>query len=48
MTLPGGFPGGVRGDGAADERWGTDAAGSAAGSGSEALNDGDRGANAGA
>jgi hypothetical protein len=26
MTLPGGFPGGVRGDGSADERWGADAA----------------------
>src|SRR6266404_5227665 len=23
MTLPGGYPGGVRGDGSAEERWGT-------------------------
>src|SRR5262249_21299190 len=30
MTLLGGFPGGVRGDGSADERWGTDAADCAA------------------
>jgi hypothetical protein len=26
MTLPGGFPGGVRGDGSFDERWGAVAA----------------------
>ena len=26
MTLPGGFPGGVRGDGSVDERWGAVAA----------------------
>src|ERR1700746_2748666 len=39
MTLPGGFPGGVGGDGSADERWGADAAGSAARSGSEAVDD---------
>src|ERR1700739_2954074 len=36
MTLPGGFPGGVRGDGSADERWGVDAARGAAGSRSAA------------
>jgi hypothetical protein len=30
VTLPGGFPGGVGGDGSADERWGAGAAGSAA------------------
>jgi malate synthase A len=39
MTLPGGFPGGVGGDGSADERWGAVAAGSAARSGSEATTD---------
>jgi hypothetical protein len=39
MTLPWGFPGGVEGDGAADERWGAFAAGGAAGSGSAAVDD---------
>src|SRR5215472_9495806 len=48
MTLPGGFPGGVGGDGSADERWGAVAAGSAARSGSETVDDGGRGAAAGA
>src|SRR5580700_6115671 len=48
MTLPGGFPGGVRGDGSADERRGADAAGSAAGFGSEAIDDCGGGAAAGA
>src|SRR5215471_14481870 len=48
MTLPGGFPGGVRGDGSADERWGADAARGAAGCGSEAIDDGGCGTAAGA
>src|SRR5215472_16472363 len=48
MTLPGGFPGGVRGDGSADERWGADAARGAAGFGSKATNDGGGGPAAGA
>ena len=48
MTLPGGYPGGVRGDGSADERRGADAAGSAAGSGSEAIDERGGGAIAGA
>src|SRR3984893_17843020 len=39
MTLPRGYPGGVRGDGSADERWGTDKARGAAGSGSAAADD---------
>src|SRR5512132_3459675 len=39
MTLPRGFLGGVRGDGLADERWGADAARSAAGSGSKTIDD---------
>src|SRR5215472_13537526 len=39
MTLPGAFPGGVGGDGSADERWGAVAAGSAARFGSGSLND---------
>src|SRR5512132_970322 len=39
MTLPRGFPGGVRGDGSADERRGADAARSAAGSGSKTIDD---------
>jgi hypothetical protein len=39
MTLPGGFPGGVRGDGSADERWGAEAARGAAGFGSTAADD---------
>src|SRR5499427_3862756 len=39
MTLPGGIPGGVGGDGSADERWGAVAAGSAARFGSRTLND---------
>src|SRR5215472_4448529 len=34
MTLPGGFPGGIWGDGSADERSGAEAAGGAAGFGS--------------
>src|SRR6516165_4628478 len=41
-------PGGVGGDGLTDERWGADAAGSAAGFGSAALDDGSGGAIAGA
>src|SRR5215469_11271058 len=48
MTLPGGFPGGVRGDGSFDERRGADAARGAAGCGSEAIDDGGCGAAAGA
>src|SRR5262245_56849032 len=39
MTLPGGFPGGVAGDGSSDERWGTFAGGSAAGVGPRATDD---------
>ena len=39
MTLPGGFPGGVKGDGSADERWGVDAARGAARFGSAAADD---------
>src|SRR5271163_2242341 len=39
MTLPWGFPGGVRGDDTADERWGAFAAGGAAGFGSAAADD---------
>ena len=39
MTLPQRFPGGVWGDGLADERRGADAAGGAARSGSEAIDD---------
>jgi len=41
MTLPREFPGGVRGDGSADERSGADAARDAAGFGSEAADDRD-------
>src|SRR5215469_1670339 len=41
MTLPREFPGGVRGDGSADERSGADAARGAAGFGSEAADDRD-------
>jgi len=41
MTLPGGFPGGIRGDGSADERWAAVAAGGGARSGLEAVNDWD-------
>src|SRR6516164_5358922 len=48
MTLPGGIPGGVGGDGSADERWGADAARGAAGFGSEAIDGGGGGAAAGA
>src|SRR6516165_7391244 len=48
MTLPGGFPGGIKGDGSADEGWGAVAAGSAARSGSETVDDGGSGAAAGA
>src|SRR5215467_6662041 len=48
MTLPRGFPGGVGGDGSADERWGAVAAGSAARSGSETVDDEGSGAAAGA
>jgi hypothetical protein len=39
MTLPGGFPGGVGGDGSTDERWGAFAAGGTAGSGSETIDE---------
>ena len=39
MTLPGGFPGGVGGDGSSDERSGAFAAGGAAGFGSAATDD---------
>ena len=39
MTLLGGFPGGVGGDGSADERWAAVAAGGAARSGSRTLGD---------
>jgi hypothetical protein len=46
MTLR--FPGGVGGDGSADERWGAIAAGSAARSGPEAVDDGGSGTAAGA
>jgi hypothetical protein len=48
MTLPGGFAGGVKGDGSADERRGAGAARSAAGSGSKAIDDRGGGAVAGA
>src|SRR6516165_1224829 len=48
MTLPGGFPGGVGGDGSANERWGADAARGAARCGSDAIDDGGCGAAAGA
>ena len=48
MTLPGGFPGGVGGDGSADERWGAVAAGGAARSGSVTVDDEGSGAAAGA
>jgi hypothetical protein len=48
MTLPGGFSGGVGGDGSADERWGAVAAGSAARSGSETVDDEGSGTAAGA
>ena len=48
MTLPGGFPGGVGGDGSADERRGAVAAGSAARFGSETVDDEGGGAAAGA
>jgi len=39
MTLPGGFPGGVGGDGFSDERSGIFAAGGAAGFGPKATDD---------
>jgi len=39
MTLPEGFPGGVGGDGSADERWGAFAAGGAARLGSAATDE---------
>src|SRR4029077_4946283 len=48
MTLPGGYPGGVGGDGSADERWGAFAAGRVAGYGSAAADDRGGGAAAGA
>src|SRR5262249_25341347 len=48
MTLARGIPGGVRGDGSVDERWGAVAAGGAARSGSETVDDGGSGAAAGA
>src|SRR5437667_1629600 len=48
MTLPGGNPGGVGGDGSADERWGTYKARGAAGFGSAAADDRGGGAAAGA
>jgi hypothetical protein len=48
MTLSGGFPGGIKGDGSADERWGAVAAGSAARSGPETGDDGGSAAAAGA
>src|SRR5215472_1583973 len=48
MTLPEGFAGGVWGDGSTDERWEADAARSAAGSGSETIDDCGCGAAAGA
>ena len=48
MTLPGGFPGGVRGDGSADERSGACAARGAAGFGSVSADDRGGGAAAGA
>src|SRR6516225_5346193 len=44
MTLPGGSAGGIGSDGSADERWGAVAAGSAARSGSETVDDGGSGA----
>jgi len=39
MTLPGGYPGGVGGDGSADERWGADKARGTAGFGSATADD---------
>jgi hypothetical protein len=44
MTLPEGFPGGLRGEGSADERWGAVASRSAARFGSETVDDGGKGA----
>src|SRR5438309_10296967 len=47
MTLPGGYPGGVGGDGSADERRGAFAAGSVAGYGSATADERGGGAAAG-